>query len=414
MAYQPRIVDQELNQALQSVGAVVIEGPRACGKTETARQQAQSEVRLDVDARAQQALALDPNLVLDGPTPRLIDEWQVEPTIWNHVRREVDQRREPGQFILTGSATPKDDETRHPGSGRFVHLRMRPMTLSESGHSTNAISFADILAGGGSSSSEPGLSVRDLAERIAVGGWPAHLGLDAAQAQRVLRGYLRDICTADVRRIDGVRRDPNSVRRLIQSLARNVATPATLQSLLTDANGRDGAMKIETARGYLDVLSRLFVTDDVPPWTPSLRSRTRLRAASIRHLADPALAVAAVNASPARLLADLNWFGYLFESMVVRDIRVFAQALGAEVFHYRDENGLEADVIVELPDGRWAGFEVKLGGSPAIADRAAANLLALRDKVAQPPLALGVITGSGYGLTRNDGVLQIPIGALSA
>jgi len=230
-----------------------------------------------------------------------------------------------------------------------------------------------------------------------------------------MRGYLQDICNVDVRRIDGVRRDPKSVMRLIQSLARNVACPATLQSLVADANGNDGAMKAETVRGYLDVLSRLLITDDVSAWKPDLRSRTRLRAASIRHLADPALAIAAARASPARLLADLNWFGFLFESMVVRDLRVYAEALGAQVFHYRDESGLEADAIIEMPDGRWAAFEVKLGASAAIVDHAAANLLDLRDKVnADPPLALGVITGTGYGIVRRDGVLQIPIGALRA
>ncbi len=415
MAYLARVIDAELAQSLQSIGAVVIEGPKACGKTETARQAARSEVRLDVDQTARQAIAIDPALVLDGPTPRLIDEWQMEPDIWNHVRRAVDDRGQPGQFILTGSAVPRDDASRHTGAGRFIHLRMRPMTLSETGHSTDVISFADVIGGNSVSCPEPGLTVRDLAQRVAIGGWPGHLGLNATQAQRAMQGYLQDICTVDVRRIDGVRRDPKSVMRLIQSLARNVACPATLQSLVADANGKDGAMKVETVRGYLDVLSRLLITDDVPAWKPDLRSRTRLRAASIRHLADPALAVAAAKASPALLLANLKWFGFLFESMVVRDMRVYAEALAAQVFHYRDESGLEADVVIETADGRWAAFEVKLGASAAIVDHAAANLLDLRDKVsADPPLALGVITGTGYGIVRKDGVLQIPIGALRA
>jgi predicted AAA+ superfamily ATPase len=413
MEYRARVVDAELALSLQGIGAVVIEGPKACGKTETARRAARSEVRLDVDQQARQAIAIDPTLVLDGPTPRLIDEWQTEPSIWNHVRRAVDDRGKPGQFILTGSAVPRDEASRHTGAGRFVHLRMRPMTMSEIGQSANTISLAEVLQGNGVSCPEPGLTVRDLAELVSIGGWPGHLGLNAGQAQRAMQGYLQDICNVDVSRIDGVRRDPRSVMRLIQSLARNVACPASLQSLVTDANGTDGVMKVETAAGYLDILSRLLFTDDVPAWRPSLRSRTRLRAAAIRHLADPALAVAAVKASPDRILADLNWFGLLFESLVVRDVRVYAEALGAQVFHYRDETGLEADVIVELADGRWAAFEVKLGASTAIVDTAARNLLRLRERVGgAAPVALGVITGTGYGFVRKDGVVQIPIGAL--
>ena len=415
MAYRARVIDRELAQSLQSIGAVVIEGPKACGKTETARQVAKSEVRLDVDQTARQAIAIDPSLVLDGPTPRLIDEWQMAPEVWNHVRRAVDDRGQRRQFILTGSSVPRDDESRHTGAGRFIHLRMRPMTLSETGHSTDSISFADVVAGKSVACPDPGVTVGDLAQRVAIGGWPVHLGLNANQAQRAMQGYLQDICNVDVRHVDGVRRDPKSVMRLIQSLARNTACPATLQSIVADANGKDGAMKVETARDYLDVLARLLITDDVAAWKPDLRSRARLRAASIRHLADPALAVAAAKASPARLLTDLNWFGFLFESMVVRDLRVYAEALGGQVFHYRDESGLEADVIIEMPDGRWAAFEVKLGASAAIVDAAAANLLSLRDKVnADPPVALGVITGTGYGLVRKDGVIQAPFGALHA
>ena len=413
MVYRARVIDGELADSLASVGAVVIEGPKACGKTETARRLARSEVRLDVDQAARQAIAIAPSLVLDGPTPRLIDEWQAEPDIWNHVRRAVDDRGQPGQFILTGSAVPRDDVIRHTGAGRFTHLRMRPMTLSETGNSTDLVSLADVLAGRSVACPEPGLTVQDLAERLAIGGWPAYLGLNSKQAQRAMRGYLGEICNVDVRRLDGIKRDPRSVMRFIQSIARNTATPAKLQTLVTDANGTDGSMHIDTGRAYLDVLARLHITDDVPAWNPSLRSNIRLRQASIRHLADPALAMAVGRATPGKLLADLNSFGLLFESMVVRDLRVYASAVGGEVFHYHDENGLEADAIIEMPDGGWAAFEVKLGASTAIVDAAAANLLKLSAKVdAPPPVALGVITGSGYGLVRKDGVLQIPIGAL--
>jgi hypothetical protein len=229
-----------------------------------------------------------------------------------------------------------------------------------------------------------------------------------------MAGYLEDVCSDDVTRLDGIKRDPVGVRRVIGSLARNVATPATLARITADAAGADDTIKVETVKTYLGALARLMITDDVPAWKPDLRSRTRLRAAAVRHLADPALAVTAMGASPARLLRDLNLMGLLFESMVVRDLRVYADALDAHVFHYRDEKGLEADAVLELPDGRWAAFEIKLGSSPEVVDGAAVALRRLAEKIAEPPVALAVITGTGYGLTRRDGVLQIPVGALTA
>ena len=229
-----------------------------------------------------------------------------------------------------------------------------------------------------------------------------------------MAGYLEDLTREDVSRIDGVRRDPAGVRRVIGSLARNVATAVTLEKITADAAGPDGGIKVETVRTYLAALERLMVTDDVLAWKPDLRSRVRLRAAAVRHLADPALAVAALGATPQRLLRDLNLLGLLFESMVVRDLRVYAQRLDARVSHYRDEKGLEADAIIEMPDGRWAGFEIKLGASAAVVDAAADALLRIADKVADPPVALAVVTATGYGLVRPDGVLQIPIGALGA
>lgn len=414
MDYRPRLIDAELTAALDAVGAVVLEGPRAVGKTESGRHAVRSEVRVDTPA-ARQAFAADPRLLLDGATPRLIDEWQVEPDLWNEVRHTVDRRQDKGQFILAGSAVPRDDPARHPGAGRFIHLRMRPMTLAETGHSTGWVSLAAVLAGQGASAGDPGLRVADLAERIVVGGWPGHLDLSATPAMRAMAGYIEDTCRVDLQRLDGVRRDPRSVRRLIDSLARNIATPASLESLAADANGADGTMLPETVGSYLHALDRLMVTEDLPAWRPSLRSRARLRAAAVRHFADPSLATAALNAGPSRLLRDLGWMGFLFESLVVRDLRVYAQPLDGRLSHYRDSNGLEADAIIELPDGRWAAFEIKLGSSPAVVDAAAAGLLRLASIVDGPaPVALAVITGTGYSLVRPDGVLQIAIGALGA
>lgn len=414
MSYLSRVVDAEVTQSLASAGAVLIEGPKACGKTETARRAARSEVLLDVDRRARQAAAIDPALILDGDTPRLIDEWQLEPAIWDYVRRAVDDRRSMGQFVLTGSAVPPDDATRHIGAMRIIRLRMRPMALAESGHSSGTISLAALLRGEPIRAADPGMTVPRIAELVSLGGWPGNLGVPIAEAQRRLRGYVNEIARADVQRLDGVRRDPQVTARLLRSLARNVATSAPIRLLRSDVNGVDGNLKEETVSSYLDALARLMVTEDLPAWSPALRSRTRLRAASVRHFVDPSLAVAAVRATPARLLAELNWFGFLFEDLVVRDLRVYAQALEAQVYHYRDESGLEADAIIELPDGRWAAFEVKLGLGDV--DAAAEHLVKLKGRIdtgaAGEPLALAVITGTGYGYVRPDGVAVIPIGAL--
>ncbi|MBX3032275.1 MAG: ATP-binding protein [Chloroflexi bacterium] len=346
-------------------------------------------------------------------TPRLLDEWQAEPDLWNYVRHAVDDRAAKAQFILTGSAVPAPDARRHPGSGRSIRLRMRPMTLAEVGHSSGAVSLARVLAGERVAAPDPGLTVRDIAERIVVGGWPGNLRSTPRESLDVLQGYLADLCDDDIQRLDDRSRDPEGVRRLLASLARNVGTPASINTLTRDANGEDRGYQSQTIGGYLRALERLMVTDDVPAWQPSIRSSTRLRSMPVRYLADPSLATAALNADPARVITEIEWMGFLFESMVMRDLRVMAEARRARVLHYRDENGLEVDAIVELPDGRWAGFEVKLGSDPRVVDAAAAALLRLRDKVAgEPPIALGVITGTGYGFTRPDGVHKIPIGAL--
>jgi len=309
---------------------------------------------------------------------------------------------------------PRDDARRHSGAGRFIHVRMRPMTLAEAGFSSGRVSLAAVLAGERVAAPDPGLAVGDLAERIVTGGWPGNLGLTPTQAMRANAGYLDDTCRVDVSRADGIRRDPAGVRALLDSLARNVACPVTVEVLAAEA-GADRAMKTETVRAYLAALERLMITDDVPAWKPSLRSRTRLRGAAIRHLADPSLAAAALNAGPDALLGDLKLMGLLFESLVIRDLRVYADAVGGRQYHYRDAVGLEADAVIELPGGGWAAFEVKLGSSPAVVDGAAANLIRLRDRVAgRPPVALAVITATGWALTRLDGVLQIPVGALAA
>ncbi len=405
--YRARLADHELRQRLGAAGAVVIEGPKACGKTATARRAAASEVLLDVDANARRAVAIDPALVLAGAAPRLIDEWQTEPAIWNHVRRAVDDRARPGQFILTGSAVPADDVTRHTGAGRLTRLRLRPMSLFETGRSSGAVSLRALLAGAAPRSAESALSIEALAGQVCRGGWPGNLQRSVNQALQANRAYLDEIRRVDVGRVDETRRDPAKVGDLLRSFARNVATYAAASTMAADLNNH-------TADAYLTALERLMIVEDQPAWAPHLRSRSRLRGAPKRHFVDPSLAVAALRADPDRLLRDLAWFGFLFESLVVRDLRVYAQHRDAEVLQYRDNTGLEVDAIVQAADGTWAAFEVKLGAG--MIDAAAATLLRFARRVdparSRAPAALAVIVAGGYGYVRGDGIGVIPIGAL--
>jgi len=407
------VVDEELEARLASSGGVLVEGPKACGKTLTARQLAGSEVLLDVDDAARLAIGIDPSPVLEGPTPRLIDEWQIEPGIWNHVRRAIDDRGEPGQFILTGSAAPSDDITRHTGAGRIGRLRMRPMSLFESGASTGAVSFADLMAGEPVGAPDPQLRLADLVELIAIGGWPGIQDLTATAALRANRDYLDEIRRLDVNRVDDRRRDPEKVGQLLRSLARNTATHASLATIARDAAG-DGVVHRETVSDHLDALIRLMVVEDQPSWAPHLRSKARLRRAPKRHFVDPSLAVAALRADPDALLADLGSLGFLFESLAVRDLRIHAQAVDAEILQYRDSNGLEVDAIVRGPGRSWAAIEVKLGVGQI--DAAAETLLRFSKQIdtsrVGAPAQLAVIVGSGYGYVREDGVAVVPIGAL--
>lgn len=415
MVYRSRIVDDELNILLGATGAILIEGPKGCGKTETGRRAARSEVRLDVDTDARAAATIAPTVILAGDRPRLIDEWQLVPDVWNHVRREVDDHPgQPGQFILTGSAVPADDKTRHTGALRFSRLRMRPMSLFETGHSTGEVSLANLFDGSVPAARDPGLSIEAIAERIAVGGWPGLLDRTPGQALRALRGYLDEIRRVDISTLDGIRRDPENVARVLRSMARNVSTQASASAIAADVGGADNPIKPHTVIEYLNALARLLIVEDLPAWAPKLRSRSPLRGAPTRHFVDPSIAVAALDTRPERLLRDFETLGLLFESLVVRDLRIYAQAMDGRVYHYRDQTGLEVDAIVELRNGRWAAFEVKLG--QVAVDNATANLLRLAARVDPSTdgqlAALTVITATGYGYRRADGVNVIPIGSL--
>ena len=409
MPYLPRIADEELQRRLAASGAVVIEGPKACGKTETALQRAASHVFLDIDVAAQRAMAVDPNLVLEGDTPRLIDEWQVAPDVWNHVRRSIDSRRKSGQFILTGSAVPADDVNRHAGGGRFSTLRMRPMTLFEAGHSTGAISLAELMDGTSPRTPAPPLTISDLADIVTVGGWPAQQGKSVPEAARAGRDYLDQMRLVDVGRLTGTPRDPVRMGKLLQSIARNTATDAA-DTVLAD----DAGISRKTVAEYLGALQRLMILEQQPAWSVHLRAKATLRSSERHHFVDPSLAVAALGAGPERLLKDLNFMGLLFESLVIRDLRVYAQPLDGQIYHYRDSSGLEVDAIVQLADGRWAGFEIKLG--EGLVEDGARCLLRFAKVVdtrrCGAPALLAVISGNGFGYMRPDGIGVLPIGAL--
>ncbi len=412
--YRARLADRELRELVTGTGAVVIEGPRACGKTETARRLAASEVLLDIDQGALAAAQLNPSLILEGKTPRLIDEWQLEPSIWNHVRRAVDDRGRPGQFILTGSSIPTDEHTRHSGAGRFARLRMRPMSLSETGASTAAVSLDGLMQGGRADSPDSGISLPEIAELISRGGWPTLVDLPLKVGLRAVSDYLDEVRRTDIRRVDGVNRDPERVGRVMASLARNVATEVSAATIAAETSPNDPP-KQHTVGEYLSALERLFVVENQPAWAPHLRSRHLLRGAPKRHFVDPSLAVAALRSSPDPLLRDLNRFGLMFESLVVRDLRIYSQAIGGTVSHYRDSSGLEVDAIVEARDGLWLAIEVKLGGQRQI-EEAARELTKFVSRIdtarCGDPAALVIIVASGYAYTRRDGIQVVPITTL--
>ncbi|MDO5513161.1 ATP-binding protein [Corynebacterium sp.] len=411
--YIPRIVDAELDRALRSSGAIFIKGPRACGKTATARQVAASEIRLDTPSPDVTLVEADPRLVLDGATPRLIDEWQAVPEVWNAVRHAVDDRQDTGQFILTGSATPATDALRHPGAGRIRSLTMRTMTIAERVEGRRA-SWAALLDG----SLEPGpgteASVADYAEWLVSGGWPGFRGLDTLDAAEGVSSYLQEMSEHDYPEIGGMRRDPRRFISFLRAYAGLVAQPATAAAVRRRMGELSGA---EPAPGTVDTLhdfaARLFLIEDQPAWATTLRSRTSLVQMPKRHLADPSLAAALLGATPQRLLADLETLGILFESQTIHDLRVVAQANRARgVFHLRDSKGRdELDAVVENPDGSWVGVEVKL--SHRQVEAAAEHLLSTAAKVERPPAALVVIIPTGPIVQLPNGVWVIPLACLA-
>lgn len=420
--YIPRTIDKVISELLAVSGAVQVKGPKWCGKTETSRQHARSTLFLQDPDRSASYLALadvKPSRLLEGAVPRLIDEWQMAPQLWDAVRFTVDQRAEPGQFILTGSSTPTVTGA-HSGVGRIVPVTMRTMTLAESGDSTTEISLQALFDGATGSSDVVGLAkadVEDLAWLLCRGGWPAAVtasGSTRGAATRLARSYVEVLIDSDVSRLDGVTRSSARMRALMRAYARHVSKQASQKTIAADLAADEGAMSPNTVSDYLDALTRAFVIEDLPAWSPALRSRTVLRTSPTRHFTDPSIGAAVMRWSPADLLRDTETLGLYFESFCVRDLRVYAQAADGTVAHYRDKTGLEADIVITLADGRWAPVEVKLGSRQV--DDAARNLLRLRERVDSgrmgEPSFLAVVTAGATAYRRDDGVLVIPLACL--
>lgn len=414
MAYLMRAVDTAIDRLLHAMGAVLIEGARGCGKTSTGLEHSRSSLRLDSSPQLIELASLNPADLLKGEAPRLIDEWQLAPSLWNVIRHEIDDRQRRGQFILSGSAAPPEDVARHSGAGRIARLRMRPMSLAESQRSTSEVSLGT-LGGDVQVSGTSPLSYADLAVEAVRGGWPALLSATAADAVTFNRSYVDDLCSSAIPLATGVRHDSVRMRRLLGSISRNIASEATLENLARDVSADGGQLNPETVRTYLDALTRVFALEELPAWSVALRSKSRLRTSSKLHLADPALACAVLGIGAERLAGDPEFFGQVFEAMAIRDVRALSSAEQGRVYHYRDNTGLEIDAILEYPDGRWAAIEVKLG-SNRIAD-AEKGLRTLRDQRVDldrvgPPAFLAIVTGTQYAYTLPSGVHVIPLGVL--
>ena len=415
--YFPRICDGLVNEKLSYSGALLIEGPKWCGKTWTGKHAAKSVLYLqdpDKGAGYMELSRIMPSRLLKGEKPRLIDEWQEAPVLWDAVRFDVDQTGEWGQYILTGSATPRDDnKPKHTGTGRIARLRMRPMTLFESMESVGSVSLRQLFEGQEDVEGESQLDIPDLAKVICRGGWPEAVAKRQTSAQ-IARNYVDAVVNVDVQKVDGVERNPYRVRQLLRSYARNISTMASLTTVLADIQANDVAFSDTTMYGYVNALRRIFLIEDIPAWKPSLRSKAAIRTSEKRQLVDPSIATAVLRANVDSILDNFNYFGFLFESLVARDLRVYAQALDGEIFHYRDKDNLEADLVIRLNDDRWAAVEVKLG-SKEIED-GAKHLIELRNKVdtsnVGEPSFLMVVTGGQFAYRRNDGVFVVPIGCL--
>lgn len=419
--YKPRILDRQLKRRLEGIGAVLIEGPKLCGKTTTAEQIAGSVLYMALpESRAEniRMVQLAPNILLQGETPRLLDEWQIAPGLWDSVRFEVDHRETPGQFILTGSAVPANrDEIFHTGTGRISWLRMRPMTIFESGESNGSISLNDLFEGAEGLTGVNMLNLEDIAYLTCRGGWPTASNQTGEIALDRAFDYYDAVVNEDISRVDGIHRNVERAKRLMRSYARNQGTQTSIEAIRQDMLANDTiSLDAKTVQSYIDALKKIFVIEDMPSWNPNLRSKAAIRTTDTRYFIDPSIGVAALGVGPTDLINDLETFGLMFESMCVRDLRVYADALGGAVYHYRDKNGLECDAVIHLRNGSYGLVEIKLGGTEAI-EHGASTLKKLNNIIdtgkMKKPSFMAVLTGIGkYAYQREDGVYVIPLGCL--
>ena len=419
--YRKRIADEILKRKLEGKGVVLIEGPKWCGKTTTSEQVASSILYMDNPEKKEQNINMsevNPKRLLKGETPRLIDEWQIAPKLWDAIRFEVDHRDELGQFILTGSAVPANTkDVTHSGTGRFTWLMMRPMTLFESGDSTGEVSLKELFEGNLDVDGSSNIDIDRLAFLICRGGWPKAIGMRDEIALDQAFDYIEAVIHSDINRADNIKKNPDKVRRLMRSYARNQGTQIANTELAKDIQGNDEtSLNEETIATYIDALKKIFVIEDMQAWNPNLRSKTAIRSSDTRYYIDPSIAAASLGIGPNDLINDLKTFGFLFETLCVRDLRVFSDALNGKVYHYRDKNGQECDAVVHLRNGKYGLIEIKLGGEKLI-EEGVETLKSMKSKIdinkMNSPSFLMVLTGIGdYAYQRSDGVLVVPIGCL--
>jgi predicted AAA+ superfamily ATPase len=415
MSYINRISDADLLDKLNVSGAVLLTGPKSCGKTATAKQFSKSILEVDRDNQVPIIMAANPKLLLLGDTPRLIDEWQEQPEIWNYIRHEVDDRKAKGQFILTGSANPSNKVKLHSGAGRFTVIQMDTMSWQELGHSTGAIKLSDLLEGSCPDIYNPAISLEFILDKMLIGGWPTLLNESAKNAIKMNRGYIDLLCEVDMSRLEGVKRDPQKIRSLLRSIARNIATLVDNKTLEKDIKTSDkNELSRNTLSEYLNALSRLMILYEQPAFDPHIRSSASLRKSPKRHLCDVSLAIAALGLNKEALLKDIKYTGFLFESLAIHELNVYAKANDAKVFHYNDSYGLEVDAIVQARNGSYAAFEIKLG--VGFIDEAAQQLKKFAATIdttkMEAPKSLNIITGTGMTHRRPDGINVISLASL--